>query len=92
MHVKQWAAWSLLALPAWHFLRGSEWVGLSLIAFSLHSVAYLLVPRYRLWAEVQAYKEQALYYPDDRRESFAEYLATAYNLKITSAQALKELS
>lgn len=59
--------------------------------FSLHSWLYLLSDRYKLWSEVQAYREQAKHYADDRRPLFAEFIATAYGLNITQAEALQKL-
>lgn len=57
----------------------------------LHSFLYLLIPAYRLWAEVQAYKEQAKHYADDRRELFADFIAHRYGLNIAPQQALQKL-
>lgn len=57
----------------------------------LHSFLYLLIPAYRLWSEVQAYKEQAKWYADDRRPLFAFFIATRYRLNITQAKALELL-
>lgn len=62
-----------------------------LFTLGIHSLLYLLVPRYKLWAEVQCYREQAKHYPDDRRPLFAHFIATSYGLKITEAEALKLL-
>lgn len=58
----------------------------------LHSFLYLLVDRYRLWAEVEAYKVQATHYPDDRRPLFAHFISTNYGLSISEADALKLLN
>jgi hypothetical protein len=58
------------------------------MTLGLHSIFYLLSDRYKLWAEVQAYKEQAKHYPDDRSELFAAFIADFYGLKVTAAQAL----
>ena len=94
MHVKQWAFWAALAIPAallfYHFGR-LDLIGYSLLSLSLHSVLYRFIPRYRLFCEVSAYKEQALFYPDDRNPLFAEFIADAYDLKITKEEALKAL-
>lgn len=57
----------------------------------LHNLLYLFVPEYKLWAEVQAYKKQLKYYPDDRSKLFAEFIATRYGLDITKENALKLL-
>jgi hypothetical protein len=55
--------------------------------FIIHALLYKLLPEYRLWAEVQAYKKQAKYYPDDRIPLFAAAIATRYNLKISKENA-----
>jgi hypothetical protein len=64
------------------------------VFFGAHFILHKFVPAYRLWAEVEAYKVQALHYPDDRRERFAEFLADPerYNLNITKGEALALLS
>ena len=57
----------------------------------LHSLLYLFVEDYRLHAEVEAFREQARYYPDDRTSTFARLLATNYKLNITAEGALNIL-
>jgi len=59
--------------------------------FGLHSLLYLFVEDYRLMAEVEAFREQAKHYPDDRKPKFAELLASNYRIDITVAEALKLL-
>lgn len=54
----------------------------------LHSVLYMLVPRYRLWAEVRAYQTQLRAWPakDDYYrylDHFSEMLANRYRLRIS---------
>ncbi len=48
-------------------------------------------PRKWFWGklrwEVEAYKEQAKWYPEDRIPLFSKYLATRYGLNITVAEA-----
>jgi hypothetical protein len=56
----------------------------------VHALLYLLVPRYRLWCEVQAYREQLKYSPG-REARFARAIATKYNLQITPEAAEKLL-
>ena len=56
-------------------------------SLSLSSVLYSLSDKYKLWEEVQAYKEQLKHYPDDRTELFAEYISRYYNLAITKDEA-----
>ena len=54
----------------------------------LHSLLYLFVEDYRLTAEVEAFREQAKHYPDDRMPRFAQLLATNYRIDITVDEAL----
>lgn len=72
-----WSAWWPLALSA---------------GCGLHPLAYLLLPRYRLWAEARAYRIQASCYPDDRSRLFAGFLASKYGLEITPGEALIEIT
>ena len=58
---------------------------------ALHSLLYFFIPEYRLASEVEAYKEQAQWYADDRLPKFAGYIARNYKLKITEEDALKLL-
>lgn len=48
---------------------------------------YLFSKRYRLNAEVEAYKRQMQFYPDDRAKLFAGFIATRYSLGITAEEA-----
>jgi len=94
MHVKQWAVWSLLSIPvayALYQLALFDYLALAILPCALPSALYRFVTSYRLWCEVEAYKEQARFYFDDRRPLFAEYIADSYDLKITPEQALKHL-
>jgi hypothetical protein len=95
LHVKQWATLASLSIP---FAYACYALGLydyfvmaAVIPFAFHTALYRLLPKYRLWAETQAYKEQAKHYSDDRRPQFAAYIATYYNLNITQEDALKGL-
>ena len=54
------------------------------------ALLYRFYAPYRLWAEVEAYKKQARYYADDRREKFAGYIATYYDLDVSRADTLLE--
>ena len=86
-HVKQWAAITLISalviaavsLPA---------VGMAL---GVHGLLYDAAPWYRLRCEVQAYHKQLGYYPDDRAQKFAGYIAGWYNLDVTPTQVLELL-
>lgn len=101
-HVRQWAAWLLLvwaavALYAWQspVLGLVEWfivgAGTSL-GIGAHHLAYWLLPEYRLWAELRAYREQARHYPGaDRLPLFAAFIALYYDLAISDAAALSLL-
>jgi hypothetical protein len=62
-----------------------------LMTLGFHGLLYLLFDKYKLWAEVQAYKKQSLYYEQDRLELFAEYIANDYKLDITPKAALDKL-
>lgn len=57
----------------------------------LHSLLYLFVEDYRLHAEVEAFREQAKHYPDDRMPRFAQLLASNYRIDITEDEALDAL-
>jgi hypothetical protein len=61
------------------------------ITLGLHPILYLLVPIYRLWAEVEAYKKQLKYCTEDRTEEFANDIAIFYDLRISKENALKLL-
>lgn len=58
---------------------------------SLHPVAYLLFPRYRLWAEARAYRIQARCYPDDRTRMFSRFIAVNYELSVSVDDAEAEI-
>ena len=95
-HVRQWyvgvllgliAALALITMPglaAWAQL----WPVAIAIAISLPSVAYAVIPAYKLWAEVKAYQVQAGYYADDRKPLFAQFISANYGLDITPEAAL----
>lgn len=63
------------------------WRGLLII----HALCYLLSPRYKLECEVEAYREQAKHYQDDRLPKFARFISERYGLKISTDDALKLL-
>lgn len=95
LHVKQWAVWSLLAIPLAYVLYQLglvEYMALATLPLSLHSVLYQCVPAYRFWCEVEAYRVQASHYNDDRRPLFASYIACCYELPQTTQQALDALN
>lgn len=93
-HARQWYMAALLALAAALVARENDWVYWQYVAYSapgLHGLLYLLVPAYKLWAEVEAYKVQMGFYPDDRAPLFAGFIADRYDLDTTQAQALQRL-
>ena len=98
-HVRQWYVGALLgalaALALVHLPALAVWAQLwpfaVLAGCSLHSAAYLLIPAYKLWSEVEAYRLQAAYYTDDRRPLFAEFISANYGLSITPEAALSML-
>lgn len=45
----------------------------------------------KLEREVEAYKEQLKWYPDDRSYMFAEFISTKYGLNVTQQEALELL-
>lgn len=94
VHVKQWAAlaslgliWALACVGA----DRAQYANLGIFSVGLHGLIYKLIDRYRLWAEVQAYREQAKHYADDRRPLFARFIVESYGLKVTHADVLKLL-
>ena len=56
-----------------------------------HSLMYLLIKRYRLNAEVEAYRVQLEYIPGEMKEinrrKFSNRIATRYGLKISEEEA-----
>ena len=97
-HFEQWIRFFVLSpiFSALLLLFGHEtpyWIHLAILVFfaSLHGVLYVVFQEYRLYSEVEAYKEQMKAYPDDRSNKFAEYLSTKYDLDLTKDEALKEL-
>mgnify|MGYP000016941729 CR=1 FL=1 len=65
----------------------SQWIR----TLSLHSWLYLFVPEYKLAAEIEAFREQARWYDDDRLPYFAKIISTRYGLNVTEEAALKLL-
>jgi hypothetical protein len=57
----------------------------------IHSLLYKFVPEYRIASEVEAFREQARWYEDDRLPHFAKIIATRYGLNVTEEAALKLL-
>lgn len=86
-HVKQWAIVSLLACSAIGLIDMSLWPA----GIGAFSVLYALVPEFRLWAEVEAYKVQSSHYADDRLPKFAKFIAERYSLRVREDAALSLL-
>ena len=58
---------------------------------------YRLSKKYRLWAEVQAYREQLKYLPaigsiEKYRQMFAIFISTRYKLKISNSEVYRRLA
>jgi len=89
-HVKQWytcfAAGIITSFMLW-VLAYSMWPITLVLGVGAHSIMYSLVDRYRLWSEVAAYRVQANYFADDRRELFASFIASRYRLSISASDA-----
>lgn len=59
------------------------------IGAASHPLLYLLVTRYKLFAEVVAYAKQAEFYPTDKTELFGKFIAENYKLDISAEDATK---
>ncbi len=57
----------------------------------IHGLAYRFLDSYRLKCEVEAYKEQAKHYKDDKLPKFATFISRHYGLNITADEAEKLL-
>jgi hypothetical protein len=94
-HVLQWFQLLLVGCIAAIVLYQAglpEFAGYALLAgMTMHSLLYLAFPAYKLWAEVEAYQEQAECYVADKRPLFARFISENYGLKITQADALARL-
>jgi len=94
LHVKQWYFWVIIgALYALvlYSTGSSYWSYVVISGCGMHPLLYVSISKYRLWCEVQAYREQARYYPTNRNALFAQKIATDYNLSVTKDEALKLL-
>ena len=54
----------------------------------LHSFLYLFSKKYKLKSEIEAYKEQLKYYPDDRTELFAKFICENYGLNVKKEEVI----
>lgn len=82
-HVKQW--WCITIVSA--LLLGAMYMPAAGVSIGVYGMLYQWVPRFRLWAEAQAFKRQLKYYDDDRSNKFAGFIARNYNLEVTHEQA-----
>lgn len=93
-HVQQWAIGTLVGCAALaaicRLIPEIPWQVI-ILGTALHPLLYKLLPDYRLWAEAQAYKEQAKHYADDRKPLFASYISKYYGLNIKPEVALEML-
>lgn len=92
-HVKQWAFLTALCGGA-IYAAGAAFEPVRAfwpLGGAAHTVFYAIFQKYRLFAEVRAYRRQLRYYPDDRREQFAKFLALRYGLPLTEAEAFEKL-
>lgn len=97
-HVAQWvvtglAGATLAALAAALVAAADFWFNawVTFGLFGTHHLLYAIVPAYRLWAEVGAYKKQAMFYVDDRKPLFARFIAQRYRLKVSEAEVMDRL-
>ena len=94
VHVMQWLVGTLIGcagIAALCRLMPEIPLQAIILGAAVHPALYKLLPDYRLWAEAQAYKEQAKHYADDRKLLFAEYISKYYGLNIHPNVALEML-
>ena len=88
-HVKQWAALSLLGVvwAAGCYRFGfMQYAHFGILSLALHQALYTILPLYRQWAEVQAYRVQVKYGGDIT--SCATSLSRDYGLTVSHDKAL----
>lgn len=93
-HVKQWACVSLAAVAGWFALctyvpELRPYANLAVFGLVLDQTLYTVLPAYRQWAEVQAYKVQVKW--GGSAEACALSLSRDYKLNLTQEQALQLL-
>jgi len=92
VHVKQWFAVSMLGL-VWaagcYLLGHMQYAHFGILSLALHSLLYTLIPAYKQWAEVQAFRTQIKFGGD--AYSCATALSKDYGLKLSVTSALKLL-
>ncbi|MGQ0711188.1 MAG: hypothetical protein ACT4NV_15745 [Rhodoferax sp.] len=100
-HVRQWYAGLMVGMAlalALQFIPelarlATYWTLAIPFGISIHSLLYLLLPQYRMWAEVAAYRKQLASYPHGTDCTWAaQALATKYRLRISIDDARRALS
>lgn len=87
-HIKQYCV--MAALGATVGTLAINWFAGVVLAVVLHDAAYTFIRKYRLWAEVSAFRRQLMI--GGSVELAARALADNYDLDITYSEALKRLS
>ena len=82
-HVKHWFVISAIACGLLYLIHPA----LGPAGIGVYGLLYLLIPEFRLWAEVDCYKKQMRFYEDDRTLLFAAAIAARYKLRITESVA-----
>jgi hypothetical protein len=98
MHVKQWAVVTLIStivlVVLFSLMVDAPAFPLMVVAASgVYRALYGISPKFKLWAEVMAYKKQLSYYTDDRSELFAGFITNnkIYKLKVDYNMVLSRL-
>ena len=98
MHVKQWAVVTLISTIVlavlFSLMVDAPALPLMVVAAGgVYRALYRISPKFKLWAEVMAYKKQLGYYTDDRSELFAGFITNSkiYNLKVEYNMVLNKL-
>lgn len=61
------------------------------LTLGIHGILYSMIPKYRYWSEIWAYRRQLKYSPGAKKW-FAKMVSEHYKLDVTEKQALKDLS
>jgi hypothetical protein len=90
-HVTQWYIITILSFIFMIFVScfNSDLIYFSTICLSVNSILYKMVPSYRLYAEVFAYKTQAKFDSVDNTEKYARFICDNYGLNINKETAIK---
>jgi hypothetical protein len=60
------------------------------LTLGIHGILYQILPKYRYWSEIWAYRRQLKYSPGSEQR-YAEFISTNYKLNVTIDQVLKDL-